>query len=96
MPNSISVVRSGLMLAFPLVEEATRPFMPPILEEDMVVYFAFDWGILPVCPYAPRSFRLSNKDFVDRAPKNIVDQEKTNYSNLKNDIKKISLTIKNL
>jgi len=42
------------------------------------------------------SQRLSNKGFVDRAPKNIVDQEKTNYSNLKNDIKKISLTIKNL
>ena len=42
------------------------------------------------------SQRLSNKGFVERAPKNIVDQEKTNYSNLKNDIKKISLTIKNL
>ena len=42
------------------------------------------------------SQRLSNKRFVERAPKNIVDQEKTNYSNLKNDIKKISLTIKNL
>jgi valyl-tRNA synthetase len=42
------------------------------------------------------SQRLSNKGFVDRAPKNIVDQEKTNYSNLKNDIKKKSLTIKNL
>ena len=42
------------------------------------------------------SQRLSNKGFVERAPKNIVDQEKTNYSNLKNDIKKIALTIKNL
>ena len=42
------------------------------------------------------SQRLSNKGFVERAPKNIVDQEKTNYSNLKNDIKRISLTIKNL
>ena len=42
------------------------------------------------------SQRLSNKGFVERAPKNIVDLEKTNYSNLKNDIKKISLTIKNL
>ena len=42
------------------------------------------------------SQRLTNKGFVERAPKNIVDQEKTNYSNLKNDIKKISLTIKNL
>jgi len=42
------------------------------------------------------SQRLTNKGFVERAPKNIVDQEKTNYSNLKNNIKKISLTIKNL
>jgi len=40
--------------------------------------------------------RLNNKNFVDRAPKFIVDQEKTNYNNLKNDIKKILLTIKNL
>ena len=42
------------------------------------------------------SSRLSNKGFTDRAPKNIVEQEKTNYSNLKNDIKKISLTIESL
>ena len=42
------------------------------------------------------SQRLSNKGFIDRAPKNIVEQEKTNYSNLKDDIKKISLTIKSL
>ena len=40
--------------------------------------------------------RLSNKGFTDRAPKNIVEQEKTNYSNLKDDIKKISLTIESL
>ncbi len=40
--------------------------------------------------------RLNNKDFISRAPKHIVDQEKTNYNNLKNDIKKISLTIKSL
>ena len=42
------------------------------------------------------SQRLSNKGFTNRAPKNIVEQEKTNYSNLKNDIKKISLTIESL
>ena len=42
------------------------------------------------------SKRLSNKAFVQRAPKYIVQQEKTNYSNLKNDIKKISLTIESL
>ncbi len=40
--------------------------------------------------------RLNNKDFVSRAPKHIVDQEKTNYNNLKNDIKKISQTVKSL
>ena len=42
------------------------------------------------------SQRLSNKGFTDRAPKNIVEQEKTNYNNLKNDIKKVSLTIESL
>ena len=42
------------------------------------------------------SQRLSNKGFIDGAPKNIVEQEKTNYSNLKNDIKKILLTIESL
>ena len=42
------------------------------------------------------SERLSNKVFVDRAPKNIVEQEKTNYNSLKNDLEKISLTIKSL
>ena len=40
--------------------------------------------------------RLNNKGFVQRAPKDIVQQEKNNYSILKNDIKKISLTIENL
>jgi len=40
--------------------------------------------------------RLNNKDFVKRAPKHIVEQEKTNYNNLQNDIKKISLTVKSL
>ena len=42
------------------------------------------------------SLRLDNKDFIKRAPKNIVDQEKINYNKLKNDIDKISLIIKNL
>ena len=42
------------------------------------------------------SKRLANKGFVDRAPKDIVDQEKTNYNNLENDIKKISITIESL
>ena len=40
--------------------------------------------------------RLKNKDFLKRAPKHIVEQEKSNYNNLQNDIKKISLTVKSL
>jgi len=42
------------------------------------------------------SQRLNNKTFVQKAPKHIVEQEKINYNNLKIDIKKISLIIKNL
>ena len=42
------------------------------------------------------SQRLENKSFVDRAPKEIVEQEKTNYNDLKNDIDKISVTIKGI
>ena len=42
------------------------------------------------------SQRLANKGFSDRAPKDIVEQEKTNYNNLKNNIKKISITIESL
>ncbi|QIZ20414.1 valine--tRNA ligase [Candidatus Pelagibacter giovannonii] len=42
------------------------------------------------------SNRLANKDFVDRAPKDIVDQEKNNYNNLKNDVERISITIKGI
>ncbi|MDA7713290.1 valine--tRNA ligase [Candidatus Pelagibacter sp.] len=42
------------------------------------------------------SQRLENKSFVDRAPKEIVEQEKINYNNLKNDIDKISVTIKGI
>ena len=40
--------------------------------------------------------RLKNKNFVNRAPKYIVELEKINYNNLKNDIKKILLTVKSL
>jgi valyl-tRNA synthetase len=42
------------------------------------------------------SQRLENKSFVDRAPKEIVEQEKTNYNNLKVDIEKIAVTIKGI
>ena len=34
--------------------------------------------------------------YLIRGIQNIVEQEKTNYSNLKDDIKKISLTIESL
>ena len=42
------------------------------------------------------SQRLANKSFIDKAPKNIVEQEKTNYNDLKNNIQKIVLTIESL
>ena len=42
------------------------------------------------------SERLGNKSFVERAPKDIVDQEKTHYNNLKNDVERISITIKGI
>ena len=42
------------------------------------------------------SKKLSNKAFLNKAPKNIVDQEKTNYNLLKNDIQKVRLTIESL
>ena len=32
----------------------------------------------------------------DKAPKNIVEQEKTNFYNIKKDVKKIELTLKGL
>ena len=40
--------------------------------------------------------RLSNKSFINNAPQNIVDQEKTNFANLEKDVKKIELTLKGL
>ncbi len=40
--------------------------------------------------------RLSNKSFMDRAPQNIVDQEKSNFANLEKVVKKIELTLKGL
>ena len=38
----------------------------------------------------------ASKAFINKAPKNIVDQEKTNYNLLKNDIQKVQLTIESL
>ena len=40
--------------------------------------------------------RLSNKSFIDRAPRDIVEQEKSNFNNLEKDAKKIQLTLENL
>jgi len=42
------------------------------------------------------NIRLTNKSFTDKAPKDIVEQEKTNFDNLENDAKKIELTLKSL
>ncbi len=42
------------------------------------------------------NIRLNNKSFTDKAPKDIVEQEKTNFDNLDKDAKKIELTLKNL
>ncbi len=40
--------------------------------------------------------RLSNKSFINRAPKDIVELEKSNFNNLEKDAKKIQLTLENL
>jgi len=40
--------------------------------------------------------RLSNKNFVDKAPNEIVEQEKTNFNNLEKDAKKIKITLESL
>jgi len=40
--------------------------------------------------------RLSNNNFVEKAPAALIDQEKTNFNNLEKDVKKIQLTLENL
>ena len=40
--------------------------------------------------------RLANKNFVEKAPAVLIDQEKTNFNNLEKDVKKIQLTLENL
>ena len=40
--------------------------------------------------------RLANKNFVEKAPSELLDQEKTNFNNLEKDVKKIQLTLENL
>ena len=40
--------------------------------------------------------RLGNNNFVEKAPVELIDQEKTNFNNLEKDVKKIHLTLENL
>ena len=40
--------------------------------------------------------RLANKNFVEKAPTELIDQEKTNFNNLEKDAKKIQLPLENL
>ena len=40
--------------------------------------------------------RITNKNFIDKAPNEIVEQEKTNFNNLEKDAKKIQLTLESL
>ena len=42
------------------------------------------------------SKKLDNKSFIVRAPKHIVEQEKSTYNELKSDIDKINITIESL
>ena len=42
------------------------------------------------------NIRLTNKNFTNKAPKNIVEQEKTNFYNLEKDVKKLQLTLESL
>ena len=42
------------------------------------------------------SKKLDNKSFIEKAPKHIVEQEKSTYNELKSDIDKINLTIESL
>ena len=40
--------------------------------------------------------RLTNKNFFEKAPTELIDKEKTNFNNLEKDVKKIQLTLENL
>ena len=42
------------------------------------------------------SKKLDNRNFVEKAPKHVVEQEKNTYNEIKNDINKINITIKSL
>ena len=40
--------------------------------------------------------RLNNKSFIERAPNDIVEQEKSNFINLEKDVNKLNYTLKSL
>ena len=40
--------------------------------------------------------KLDNKSFIEKAPKHIVEQDKSTYNDLKSDFDKINLTIESL
>ena len=40
--------------------------------------------------------RLNNKSFIERAPNDIVDQEKSNFINLEKDVNKLNYTLESL
>ena len=42
------------------------------------------------------NIRLTNKNFTHKAPKNIINQEKSNFDNLEKDAKKIQLILESL
>ena len=69
-----------------------------IMEEEALTLLNNNKAEISITWLGHASFliRLGNKNFVKRAPKFIVDQEKTNYNNLKSNVKKILITIKNL
>ena len=40
--------------------------------------------------------RLNNKSFIERAPNDIVEQEKSNFINLEKDVNKLNYTLESL
>ena len=40
--------------------------------------------------------RLNNKSFIERAPNDIVEQEKANFINLEKDVNKLNYTLESL
>ena len=42
------------------------------------------------------NIRLNNKSFIERAPNDIVEQEKSNFINLEKDVNKLNYTLESL